>query len=220
LLLFLVGSTCVFAQYETKLSVSLNEYTKELDIKQEFTYYNDSRYNLGMLYFNDWANAYSKKNTGLAKRFAQEFKKSLHLAKDSERGFTSIISVVDADYNGLEWERASGKDIIQIRLNEPLTPETSTKIFITYKVKLPSDQFTTYGYNNKGNYYLKDWYLTPAVYDGKWRLYSNKDLEDLYTNMTKKTIDFKYPDSLYISSNLNKQSESKFPNGQSVQLTA
>jgi hypothetical protein len=220
LLLFLVGSTCLFAQYETKLSVSLNEYTKELDIKQEFTYYNDSRYNLGILYFNDWANAYSKKNTGLAKRFAQEFKKSLHLAKDSERGFTSIISVVDADYNGLQWERASGKDIIQVRLNEPLAPETSTKIFITYKVKLPSDKFTTYGYDNKGNYYLKDWYLTPAVYDGKWRLYSNKDLEDLYTNMTKTTIDFKYPDSLYITSNLNKQSESKFQNGQSVQLTA
>ena len=219
-LLFLVGSTCVFAQYETKLSISLNEYSKELDIKQEFTYYNDSRYNLGILYFNDWANAYSKKNTGLAKRFAQEFKKSLHLAKDSERGFTTIISVVDADYNGLQWERASGKDIIQVRLNEPLAPETSTKIFITYKVKLPSDKFTTYGYDNKGNYYLKDWYLTPAVYDGKWRLYSNKDLEDLYTNMTKTTIDFTYPDSLYLTSNLNKQSESKFKNGQSVKLTA
>ena len=219
MLLFFVACMPTIAQYETKLSVTLNKFTKELDIKQEFTYFNDSRYNLGILYFNDWANAYAEKDSDLAKRFAQEFKKSLHLAKDSERGYTKIISVVDDAYNGLQWERAPVEDILQVRLNEPLAPEASTKIFITYKVKLPSDKFTTYGYDNKGNYYLKDWYLTPAVYDGKWRLYANKDLEDLYTNITKTTIDFKYPDSLYLTTNLNIETESKFANGQFAQVT-
>jgi len=173
--LFFIGSATVFAQYETKLTVKLNEYTKELDIKQEFVYYNDSNFSLGILYFNDWAHAYSDKNTGLAKRFAQEFKRSLHLAKKSERGYTTIISAVDSEY---------------------------------------------VGYDNKGEYYLKDWYLTPAVYDGKWRLYSNKNLEDLYTNITRTTIDFTYPDSLHLVSNLNKSTISKFPGGQHVQLSA
>ncbi len=216
--LFFWGSMFCFAQYETNLTVSLNEYTKELDIQQEFTYYNDSRYNLGILYFNDWANAYSNKNTGLAKRFEQEFKRSLHLAKDSERGYTTIVSVVDNEYKGLEWERADSDDILKVRLNQPLKPKSSTKVFITYKVKLPSDKFTSYGYDNKGNYYLKNWYLTPAVYDGKWRLYSNKDLEDLYTNITKTTISFKFPDSLHLTSNLNKRDETVFPGGQFAQL--
>jgi len=72
-------------------------------------------------------------------------------------------------------------------------PKESTKIFLTYSVKLPPNKYTNYGYDNKGGYYLKDWYLTPAVYDGKWHLYSNKNLEDLYTNITKTTIDFTYP---------------------------
>ncbi len=216
--LFLWGTVTGFAQYETKLTVDLNEYTKELDIKQEFTYYNDSRYNLGLLYFNDWANAYASKSSGLAKRFAQEFKKSLHLAKDNERGYTTIISVVDNKYQGLEWERAESDDILKVRLNEPLMPNESTKIFITYKVKLPSNKFTSYGYDNRGNYYLKDWYLTPAVYDGKWNLYSNKDLEDLYTNISKTEINFKYPDSLYLTSNLNISNATQFPNRQFAQL--
>lgn len=218
--LFLIGSMHGYAQYETVITASLNEFTNELDIQQEFTYYNDSRYDLGFLYFNDWANAYANKNTGLAKRFEQEFKRSLHLAKDSERGYTTIVSVVDNEYKGLQWERGKSKDILKIKLNGILEPGASTKVFITYKVKLPEDKFTSYGYDKKGNYYLKDWYLTPAVYDGKWRLYANKDLEDLYTNITKTTINFKYPDSLFATSNLNKRNETSFPNGQFVQLEA
>ncbi|MFS4455594.1 metalloprotease [Maribacter sp. 2304DJ31-5] len=216
--LFLVTTLPVRSQYKTELTVSLNEYTKELDIQQEFVYYNNSPYSLGILYFNDWAHAYSNKNTGLAKRFAQEFKKSLHLAKKSERGYTTIVSAVDNKYKGLQWERSTGKDILKIRLNEPLAPKTSTKLFITYKVKLPPNKFTSYGYDNKGNYYLKDWYLTPAVYNGKWHLYSNKNLEDLYTNMTQTVINFEYPDSLSLVSNFDKANALEFPNGQSITL--
>jgi hypothetical protein len=207
-----------YAQYKTELTVSLNEYTNELDIRQEFTYYNDSNYNLGVIYFNDWANAYSDKNTGLAKRFAQEFKKSLHLAKAGERGTTTIVSVVDDSYNGLEWSRTEGKDILKVTLGNILLPKTSTKIFITYKVKLPPNKYTPYGYNQRGGYYLKDWYLTPAVYDGKWHLYSNKNLEDLYTNVTNTVINFKFPDSLYLASNFDIEYLSEYPNGQFVQL--
>lgn len=217
-LLILSAASHGLSQYETKLEVSLNDFTKELSVKQQFTYYNDSNYSLGILYFNDWAHAYSNKNTGLSKRFAQEFKKSLHLAKKSERGYTTIISAVDDKYLGLEWERTKEDDILRIKLNEPLLPKESTKIFITYKVKLPPNKFTPYGYDNKGNYYLKDWYLTPAVYDGKWHLYSNKNLEDLYTNITNTTINFKYPDSLFLATNFNKFNSTNFSSGQYVRL--
>ncbi len=220
ILLFLIVSWGTHSQYETNLTVTLNDYTKELDIKQEFNYYNDSNYNLGIVYFNDWAHAYSNKNTGLAKRFAQEFKKSLHLAKKSERGFTTIISAVDGDYQGLEWERTEEDDILKVRLNKPLAPRESVKLIITYKVQLPPNKYTPYGYDNKGNYYLKDWYLTPAVYDGKWHLYSNKNLEDLYTNITKTKIDFTYPKGLFLSSNFRENKKTLMSNSQRVELVA
>ena len=218
IILLVTNITIGYAQYNTNLTVSLNEYTKELDIKQEFTYFNKSNYNLGVIYFNDWANAYSDKNTALAKRFAQEFKKSLHLAKADERGKTTITSVVDETYNGLEWSRTEGKDIVKVTLKDILPPGESTKIHITYKVKLPPNKYTPYGYDNKGDYYLKDWYLTPAVYDGKWHLYSNKNIEDLYMDVTNTVINFKYPDSLFLASNFDITSESSFPNGQFAQL--
>ena len=134
---------------------------------------------LPVLYFNDWANAYSDKNTALARRFAEEFRKSLHLADEDERGATNILSVVDEVYRGLNWERLPGKDLVQFNLSQPLAPGDSTRLFITYTVKLPPNRYTPYGYGPDGSYYLKDWYLTPAVYDGDWELYSNKNLEDL-----------------------------------------
>ncbi len=205
-------------QHENKVNANLNEETKEIAINQEFTYLNDSKVTLETLYFNDWAHSYSGKNTGLAKRFADEFKRSLHLAKDSERGRTTILSAVDDDYRGLQFDRTAEKDIIRIRLNEPLKPGETAKLFLTYTVKLPPKKYTPYGFDNRNAYYLKDWYLTPAVFDGSWYLYSNKGLEDLYTGITNTTVNFTYPSKLFLASNYGVLGNSAFPGAQSAQL--
>ncbi|QCX02327.1 M1 family metallopeptidase [Aggregatimonas sangjinii] len=170
------------------------------------------------IYFNDWANAYSSKNTGLAKRFAEDFRRSLHLAKKKERGYTKIMSAVDSNYEGLRYKRTKDKDIIRIQLNEPLAPNESTKVFLTYTVKLPPDKFTSFGYDNKNGYYLKDWYLTPAIFDGEWQLYSNKNLEDLYTGLTNTTLNFTFPEGTYLASNFKSTQIVTTPQGQQTQL--
>ncbi|WP_282161617.1 metalloprotease [Ulvibacterium marinum] len=218
LVIFLLGIGVSHAQHINNLTADLDEETHALRIQQEFEYKNTSDDTLRNLYFNDWAHAYSNKKTGLAKRFAEDFRKSLHLAKDEERGSTEITSAVDDEYRGLFWERVTGQDVLKIRLNEPLEPGNSVKIFITYTVKLPSKKFTPYGYDSKSGYYLKDWYLTPAVYDGKWHLYSNKNLEDLYTDVTNTNLKITYPDSLHMVSNFRVLGQTRFPNGHEAQL--
>ncbi len=206
------------AQHSNKLTAKLNGATKEIKIQQEFSYKNTSNNALTTLYFNDWANAYSDKNTALAKSFAEQFKKNLHLAKDSERGYTDIKTIVDENHQGILWNRTKGKDILQLELNEPLLPNQSLTLFFTYIVKLPRDKFTPYGYNPKNEYYLKDWYLTPAVYRGEWHLYENKNLEDLYTEITKTSINFQYPEQLQLTSNYS-LTNTEFPGGQLASLT-
>ncbi|MBM1107247.1 metalloprotease [Aurantibacter crassamenti] len=213
-----MGAIHMSAQHENQITAKLNGDTKTINVQQEFTYKNNSDDTLELLYFNDWAHAYSDKNTGLAKRFAEEFNRSLHLAKKKERGYTQILTVVDDQYRGIRLDRTSERDILKMYLNEPLKPGSSVKVFLTYNVNLPPNKFTKYGYNNKGGYYLKDWYLTPAVYDGKWHLYSNKNLEDLYTDVTETTINLVCPDGLFIESNYKVLGSTQFPNGQQVQL--
>ncbi|WP_246560622.1 gluzincin family metallopeptidase [Zobellia russellii] len=215
------GCQQLAAQHENVLTATLDGESKEIQIQQEFTYKNNSNVTLSTLYFNDWAHAYASKNTGLAKRFSEEFKKSLHLAKKEERGYTSIMSAVDDEYRGLHWKRTTGEDILKIDLNSPLPPGESAKLFLTYTIKLPENKFTPYGYDKRKNsYYLKDWYLTPAYFDGAWHLYSNKNLEDLYTGVTETTVNFVYPRNLNLASNFTVLGNNSISNGQMAQLTA
>ena len=215
------GCQQLAAQHENVLTATLDGESKEIQIQQEFTYKNNSNVTLSTLYFNDWAHAYASKNTGLAKRFSEEFKKSLHLAKKEERGYTSIMSAVDDEYRGLHWKRTTGEDILKIDLNSPLPPGESAKLFLTYTIKLPENKFTPYGYDKRKNsYYLKDWYLTPAYFDGAWHLYSNKNLEDLYTGVTETMVNFVYPRNLNLASNFTVLGNNSISNGQMAQLTA
>jgi len=192
--------------------------TNQIRIRQHFTYHNQSDKGLSTLYFNDWNHAYSNKNTALAKRFGEEFNRSLHLAKDRERGYTTIKTIVDNNYVGLDWKREGNSDYITVNLNEVLKPNESIQLFFTYTIKLPSAKFTGYGHRDDGGYHLKDWYFSPAVFDGEWHLYNNINLNDIYTDVTNTRINFTFPENLFLVSNYRKSSVSGFPNGQYTQL--
>lgn len=208
LLLLLIPG--IYAQHNNLINASLDADLNEVNIQQEFTYFNDSRDTLNTLYFNDWANAYSDKNTALAARFAEDFNRSLHLAKPDMRGATTILGLADEEFRNLQWKRTSGLDVIEISLSDPLPPNSGVTIYFTYTVKLPPSRYTGYGYRPDGGYFLKDWYLTPAVYDGEWLLYSNKNLEDLYTDNTDTRIEFIYPEYLLLGTNFNEVSIAEF----------
>ncbi|WP_343486207.1 metalloprotease [Allomuricauda sp. d1] len=202
------------------MTAILDGETKKIEIKQRFTYKNNSGSTLNVLYFNDWNHAYSSNTTPLAKRFGEDFNRSLHLANRREFGHTHIKSVVNSKYEGLDWERTAAQDIIRIKLAEPLPPDAAIEIFFTYDIQLPDSKFTGYGYDGDQYYYLKDWYLTPAVFDGDWQLYSNKGLDDLYTDVTNTRINFIFPRELFLSSNFANQNVARFPQGQSAILEA
>ncbi|WP_410548928.1 metalloprotease [Allomuricauda sp. F6463D] len=210
----------LWGQHKNEIVATLDGPTNQIRIRQHFTYTNPSDKGLSTLYFNDWNHAYSNKNTALAKRFAEEFNRSLHLAKDRERAKTTIRSIVDDNYTGLDWKRDNNKDIIAVTLNEILKPGESLQLFFTYTIKLPTAKFTGYGYTDNGGYNLKDWYFTPAVFDGNWNLYNNINLDDIFTEVTDTRINFTFPEDLYLASNYRTSSVSSFPGGQNVQLIA
>lgn len=208
----------LWGQHKNEIVATLDGPTNQIRVRQHFTYVNHSDNGQQTLFFNDWNHAYSNKNTALAKRFAEEFNRGLHLAKDRERGFTTIVTIVDDNYAGLEWNRLGNRDIIAITLNEVLKPGESVQLFFTYTIKLPMDKFTSYGHKPNGGYNLKDWYFTPAVYDGDWKLYDNINLDDIYTDVTDTRINFTFPDRLFLASNYRHSNITRFPGGQHAQL--
>ncbi len=195
------------AQHKQHIVATLHDSTKTLSIQQKITYYNNTSDTLNQLYLHDWQHSYSSKKTALAKRFAEEFNKSLHLAKKHERGGTNIITVSDDTYRFLHWERLNKYDAIKIQLKHPIYPNQSQTISLSYTIKLPDAKFTGYGYYDNGDYNLLYWHLIPAVYNGEWLLYNNKNLNDLYQPLTDYSIEFNYPKKLTLVTDFNSKEE-------------
>ena len=104
------------AQHHSKMVVELNSNNKTISTQQEITFFNQSNDTLTSIVLNDWNNAYSNKNTPLAKRFSDEFYRGFHLAKEEERGSTTNISVLNANKMDLSWERTEkNPDLIEIK---------------------------------------------------------------------------------------------------------
>ena len=206
-------------QHTNEVFAQLDGESREIQVQQKYLYVNTSDTSLNSIWFYDWNNSYSSKRTPLSKRFAEEFNRSLHLARQKDRGFTTMISIVAENYQGLEWEYGETMDLLEVKLPHTLKAGDSIKIHLTYTLKLPDARFSGYGYRNDGGVYLKDWYLSPLVYRDGWLKYSNKNLDDLYTEKTERSqVQLVYPKTLFLSSNYKEVSSAEFPQGKQVVL--
>ena len=194
-----------FSQHHSKLIVEVDDEKKMLTVLQELTFHNNSNDTLTNIVLNDWNNAYTSKNTPLAKRFSDEFERSFHLANERERGRNSNITILDQNKTFLAWEKdESSPDIIQIRLREKILPNQKVTFTLTYFIKIPSDKFTKYGFGDNGKMILKNIFLTPARYENKnFIKYDNLNLDDCANGISDFDIQFKIRSSLFLHSDLN-----------------
>lgn len=201
------SSGVALTQNDISINASLHPESRTISINQEIVYHNTSKESLNEIYLFDWANSFSKKTTPLGKRFAENYDSSFHFEKSEDRGRTDIESITNGNSKPLVWERGDAVDILKVNLDTPLAVGEKRKIIFHYTVKVPNDKFTRFGVNDLENYKLQYWYLSPAVYDGKWQIYSNKNVEDLYMLPTHFSIVFHVPKQYSITSELNLVSE-------------
>ncbi|WP_237587985.1 aminopeptidase [Polaribacter sargassicola] len=201
LLCFLISQILFSQQNAIKIKSELDVVKDELKIQQEIVYYNTSDSILNNIYLHNWANSYRDRKTPLSKRFIKNYKKDLYFAKEKDLGFSKIKSL-SVNFENTEFnELKDHSDIINIALNQPLLPNSSITINITYIVKPPNARFTNYG-KTKTGYHLRNWYLTPAIYHKEWQLMSNLDLDDLYEKGTDFNIEIDVPKDYVVESNL------------------
>lgn len=202
--LVLLLSIKQYAQHHSDIKAELNAENKTLNIQQQITFFNQSNDTLTSIVLNDWNNAFSTKNTPLAKRFSDEFYRGFHLAKEEERGSTKNLILLDANKSVLLWEKTDrNPDLIEVKLTEKLLPNQKIVLHLTYVTKIPSDKFTKYGYNNSGTINLKNWFLTPARYeDHNFIRYNNTNLDDIANAYSSFEIDLKVPKNSEVISDL------------------
>ena len=200
-ILFFLAITAYSQQNTIEMNVKLDTLTEQLFIQQKIVYYNTSKENLTSVFLHNWPNSYKNNNTPLAKRFLEDYKKEFHFSKIEERGQTTIKNL-SVNYSPTSFKTLDKQyDIIEILLNKVLKPKDSIIISSTYIIKIPNSKFTGYG-KKKAGYYLRYWYLTPAVYHKEWQLMNNKNIDDLYEVPSNYTINIQIPKPYKFQSNL------------------
>lgn len=197
----------VWAQHKTNLNVKVDPKNHLLYVQQEILYSNNTTDTLKTILLNDWNNAFSSKNSALARRFSDEFSRVFHLAKDEDRGYTKINSIVDEKFNQLAWEDFDNRvDVKKLTLTEPILPNSQHKILLNYVVKIPNEKFTKYGFDNNGKLYLKDWFLTIPRYENKqFIVQSNENLDDISNALSDYKIDIEFPKNYEVFSDLKQK---------------
>lgn len=211
LFLVLFFSTKQYAQHQSKMIVAVDMDSKTLTIEQELTFENKSEDELTELVLNDWNTGYTDVNTPLAKRFSDEFYRGFHLAKESERGYTTINNIVDAANNNITWHRQTHHpDLVIVTLNKPLLAHEKTTLKLKYLVKIASAAFTKFGYDPESGFALKNWYLTPARYENhNFVYYSNENLDDIVNGLSDYEITLTVAAGQEVNSDLDTVATSK-----------
>ncbi|WP_029035982.1 gluzincin family metallopeptidase [Salinimicrobium xinjiangense] len=189
--------TPVTGQHNVFIKAELNDSIKSLYIQQNLEYRNLSKDTLQEIYLSDWMNAFSDTRTPLARRFFEDYDRSFHFAREEKRGGTTINSILGESFEEISWERPMGQpDLIKITPDTPVLPGEKFVINLNYSVKIPSNEFTRYGYQNKGNYQLRYWFIAPGMYNEGWEVYSHKNMNDLYLPKLEMKIELTIPSNL------------------------
>lgn len=201
LFIFFVALFANAQQNVINIKASLLPEKDILQIQQEIIFENKTDTTFTSIYLHNWANSYRDRKTALSKRLIEDFNKDLYFSKPKNKGFSNIktltVNFENVTFN--EWEKNA--DIIKVKLPNPLQPNRKAKINITYIVKIPKNKFTGYG-KTKIGYHLRYWYITPAVFNKKWQLMSNLNIDDLYEYGTDFKIELNVPKPYIVESNL------------------
>ncbi|MDD7885632.1 metalloprotease [Flavivirga sp. 57AJ16] len=207
-----------FSQNKIDIKAVFDIENKQIKISQTIQYQNTTEDELQVIYLNNWSNSYSTKKTPLAIRIADEYKNDFHLAKSKDRGYSVITSIKQNNKDLVFQQLKDQADIVKVELNTPLKPNGTYRIYLEYTVQIPNAKFTSYGITDSGNLNLRYWYITPAVYDGEWQYYSNKNLDDLFIPKSDITLEIEHPHNYTLTSELDLSEQIQLPNKQIVKL--
>lgn len=201
-ILALCSFFAVFAQKNDSIfiQVKLHPQTHSLEVTQEFFLYNSTSHSLDEIYLHAWANAYSGQKTVLNQVKLEDRKSNLHFASKEERGALSDLNFENSNLKSYE---ISEREFVKLNLNQPWKPHEILHVKASYKVKIPIDAITRYGYNHEGDYLLKYFFLQPATYkaDG-WYLQHYKDFEELAAYPTNFQVKWEIPENYFLQSDL------------------
>lgn len=193
-----------WAQFSLDIHAKLDDKTHTINVSQKINWTNNQNKTMTKLVLNDWNQAFSNVETELAKRFSNEFRFNFHFSKALDKGFTQINQLLDENNQSLAWQRLPEKeDLVEIILAKPLLPNETMSLTLNYKIKLPNDKYTRYGFSKNGEYALKNWLLAPAfIQNGEFVYEPQLNMDDNVNSFFDAKFVFEFSKELKLTTNL------------------
>jgi hypothetical protein len=153
-------------EVDYKIDVTLDDSLHVLKGHLDLAYKNNSPDTLSYLVFHLWPNAYSSKNTALAKQLLNTGSTALAFATPDEMGGIDSLAFTLNDLPCVVLYNEKHQDICTLMLEKPLLPGNSLNVKTPFRVKLPSGKISRLGHLGQ-SYQITQWYPKPAVYDHK-----------------------------------------------------
>lgn len=217
-ILMLLQACSLVAQHNLKASINVEAEERIFTVDQHIDYVNRSSDSLRAIYLNDWNNAFSSKVSPLGKRFSQDYIRRFHFSSLEDRGYTRI-KALRLNQNQADFKRLDKQpDIVKVTLSEPLKPGDTSRIDLQYKLQIPLDDFTDYGFNN-GEYKLRHALILPAVYRKGWEHYSHKNINDQFIPPLNVQLDWQIPLNYTLVSAMKEREISRGRTQKTIRLT-
>ncbi len=208
----LIGLTSQAQSYfqqkvDNKIEVTLDDNSHLLRAHITINYTNNSSDSLAFIYFHLWPNAYSSDRTANNKQEVENGNKKFYFADKEDWGFMDSLhfSVDGIDAN---IEPTTDKDIIKLKLNQPLLPGQTITIETPFKVQIP-ETFSRLGHYGE-SYQISQWFPKPAVYDHKgWHPMPYLNQGEFYSEFGSYDVSITLPENYVVMATGNLQNESE-----------
>lgn len=204
--IFLCFCSFFYAQKKDTLSlkVAFSDDLRTMKVSQKIIFYNKTNAPISEIKFLNWAAAYKKKETPLAKRKLENRKNNLYFANEND-----LASVEHLAINNEKIENTNDENIF-LKLNKPLNFNEKEEINLEYTIKLPHSKFTGYGSDN-AKASIKYFFITPdnfPEYQHEKRYFH--DIEETANGGSFWRVDFQLPNDFLAEGNLQKISPKLF----------
>lgn len=180
------------------IQVSLDTTLHVLNGNIRIEYKNNSKTDLGEIYFHLWPNAYKNNTTELAKQFIRTGNKDFLFSDSLQRGFIDKINFTSPS-GIIKSEILENGEVIKLTLDKVIKSGELTYFETPFRVKIPDSRFSRLGFSNK-SYQLTQWYPKPAVFDKDgWHKMPYLNQGEFYSEYGSFNVEISVPENYIVA---------------------
>jgi hypothetical protein len=209
LLQLTAGAQAYFQQaVDYNIKLRLDDVRHEVHGDWTLRYTNHSPDTLAFLYLHLWPNAYSSKQTALARQLLRQGNTAFHFAEASTLGSLDSLAFIQDSLPLRTEPTPYGPDVLKVLLAAPLLPAQTTVLSSPFRVRIPPS-LSRLGHIEQA-YQFTQWYPKPAVYDrAGWHPMPYLDNGEFYSEFGSFRVTITLPENYVVAATGTLQTQSE-----------